>query len=109
MKQIVKGKFSVKHTNNSTILFVEEKEDHEKMVSNIRAEKLPYHTYSNRDEKTHAFILRGLADETKIENIDEDLSEEYEIKAKNIFRMNNKKSTAVPCHNAPPVDTGLSE
>ncbi|CAH1110394.1 unnamed protein product [Psylliodes chrysocephalus] len=90
IKRIVTGKFSIKHTNTSTILFLEEKEDHEKMVKSIRTEKLPYHTYSNRDEKTHAFVLRGLADGTKIEDIDEDLTEEYDIKARSIYRMNTK-------------------
>ncbi|CAH1115858.1 unnamed protein product [Psylliodes chrysocephalus] len=90
IKKIVKGKFSIKHTNNSTILFLEEKEDHEKMVTNIKTEKLPFHTYSNRDEKTHAFVLRGLAEGTKIEDIDEDLTEEFDIKARSIYRMNTK-------------------
>ncbi|CAH1115736.1 unnamed protein product [Psylliodes chrysocephalus] len=90
IKAIVSGKFSIKHTNTPTILFLEEKEDHEKMVNIIKAEKLPYHTYTNREEKTHEFVLRGLADGTKIEQIDEDLAEEYDIKARSIFRMNTK-------------------
>lgn len=100
IKSIVTGKFSIKHTNNSTILFLEEKEDHEKMVRRIRAEKLPYITYTNREEKTHAFVLRGLADGTKIEDIDEDLTEEYDIKARFIFRMNTKNKYNGPyTHN----------
>lgn len=35
IKVIVNGKFSIKHTNASTILFVEDKEDYNKMVNNI--------------------------------------------------------------------------
>lgn len=51
IRQIVNSKFSIKHTNNSTILFVGEKTGHEKMVQNIRAEKVPFHTYTSNEEK----------------------------------------------------------
>ncbi|CAH1098700.1 unnamed protein product [Psylliodes chrysocephalus] len=90
IKEIVKGKFSIKHTNNSTILFVDDREDHMKMVENIKADKLPFHTYATKDDKTDEFVLRGLADGTKIADIEEDLQEEYKIKIKEIYRMNTK-------------------
>lgn len=44
----VNGSFTIKHTTNSTILFVEDKEDHERILKNIRDEKISHHTYSTK-------------------------------------------------------------
>lgn len=40
LRATVKGNFSVKHTTNSTVLFVDEKEDHNKVLKNIQDEKI---------------------------------------------------------------------
>ncbi|CAH1109398.1 unnamed protein product [Psylliodes chrysocephalus] len=80
------GEFSVKHTNYTTIIFVENKEDR-----NIKSEKMPFHTYTARKDKSHAFVLRGLAEGTKIEHIRENLEEEHEIVARDIFPMKTKE------------------
>ncbi|CAH1107372.1 unnamed protein product [Psylliodes chrysocephalus] len=90
IKELVKGQFSIKHTNASTILFVEGREDYDRMVNNIKAEKMPYHTYTSYEDKSHAFVLRGLADGTQISQIEENLIEEYDIKTRSIFKMNTK-------------------
>lgn len=87
LKEYVKGDFSVKHTNATAILFVEDKDDHTRVFNNIKTEKLAYHTYTSSDDKSHAFVLRGLAEGTKIEDIDENLDEEHEIKARSISSM----------------------
>ncbi|CAH1115860.1 unnamed protein product [Psylliodes chrysocephalus] len=90
LKEYVKGQFSIKHTNATTIIFVEDKEDHARVINNIKTEKLAYHTYTSSDDKSHAFVLRGLADGTKTTDIEIDLEEQHEIKARNIFQMNTK-------------------
>lgn len=75
----------MKHTNFTTILFLEEKEDHQRVIDNIRNEKISYHTYTASDDKSHAFVLRGLADRTKISDIAENLENEHEITARSFF------------------------
>ncbi|CAH1115859.1 unnamed protein product [Psylliodes chrysocephalus] len=90
LKALVKGEFSIKHTNYTTIIFVDNKEDHVRVLNNIKEEKLPHHTYTSRDDKTHAFVLRGLAKGTKICDIEENLDEEHEIKVKAIYTMKTK-------------------
>ncbi|CAH1115862.1 unnamed protein product [Psylliodes chrysocephalus] len=80
LKEHVKGEFSIKHTNATTIIFVDDKEDHTRVINNIRAEKLAYHTYTSSDDKSHAFVLRGLVQGTKIVDIETNLEEEHEIK-----------------------------
>ncbi|CAH1104546.1 unnamed protein product [Psylliodes chrysocephalus] len=89
-KAKIKGGFSVKHTNNSTILFVDDKEDHQKVLQSVRDENIAHHIYTNTEDKSHKFVLRGLADGTKTQDIEDDIETQYEIKVKNIFRMNTK-------------------
>ncbi|CAH1099690.1 unnamed protein product [Psylliodes chrysocephalus] len=48
------------------------KEDHERVLKNIREEKIAHHTYTSRDDKSHAFVIRRLADGTISQNIEED-------------------------------------
>ncbi|CAH1111445.1 unnamed protein product [Psylliodes chrysocephalus] len=67
-----------------------EKEDHHKVLKNIQEEKIAYHTYTTKEDKSHAFVLRGLAMGTKIPDIEEDLDSQYEIKTRNVFLMNTK-------------------
>ncbi|CAH1102141.1 unnamed protein product [Psylliodes chrysocephalus] len=51
---------------------------------------MPHHTYTSRDDKTHAFVLRGLDKGTKISDIEDNLVEEHEIKARAIYTMKTK-------------------
>lgn len=85
LKNIVNGDFSLKHTNYTTILFVENKDDHSKVLKNMKEEKMSFHTYTHRDNKSHAFVLRGLAEGTKISDIEEDLEEEHDIKPRAVY------------------------
>ncbi|CAH1102981.1 unnamed protein product [Psylliodes chrysocephalus] len=91
LKALVQGEFSVKHTNRTTILFVEGKEDYEKVLNNVKSEKMAYHTYTAYSEKSHAFVLRGLAENTKIQDIKENLEDDHEIVAREIYIMKTKE------------------
>lgn len=62
----VRGEFSVKHTNYTTILFVDKKDDYDRVLTNIKADKIAYDTYTANIDKSHAFVLRGLAEGIKI-------------------------------------------
>ncbi|CAH1099548.1 unnamed protein product [Psylliodes chrysocephalus] len=91
LKGLIKGEFRLKHTNYTTIIFVENKEDHASVLANIKNEKIAYHTYTARENKTHAFVLRGLAEGTKLSDIEENLEDEHDIKIKAIYQMRTKE------------------
>lgn len=74
LKAQIKGEFSLKHTNYTTIIFVENKDEYEKVLSNIKSENMLHHTYTHRDDKSYAFVLRGLAEGTKISDIEENMT-----------------------------------
>ncbi|CAH1099728.1 unnamed protein product [Psylliodes chrysocephalus] len=90
IKETIKGDFTLKHTNRSTILFVNDEPDYTKVLTNIRAEKIPHHTYTQKHDKSHAFVLRGMTKGTEITDIKDDLQESYEIKAREIYLMTTK-------------------
>lgn len=91
LKDIVKGEFSIKHINYTCIMFVENKEDHQRVLSNNKSENMPYHTYTSRNEKSHAFVLKGLTEGTKIVDIEENLEEEHEIKPRAVYQIRTKE------------------
>ncbi|CAH1110846.1 unnamed protein product [Psylliodes chrysocephalus] len=91
LKAIVQGEFSVKHTNRTTILFVDGKEDYEKVLNNVKTEKKANHIYTAYNDKSHAFVLRGPAEGTKIQDIKDNLAEEHEIVAREVYKMKTKE------------------
>lgn len=95
VKTHVKGDFSIKHTNYNTILFIENKENYEKLINNIKTEKI-YHTYTSNEDKSHAFVLRGLATGTKIPDIEECLDDDHEIKNKIHLPDEHQRQAPVP-------------
>ncbi|CAH1103010.1 unnamed protein product [Psylliodes chrysocephalus] len=90
LREIIKGNFNLKYTNNSTIVFTEDKDDYDNVIRNIKSEEMSFHTYTNKTEKSHAFVLRGLGDGTKIDDLEEDLMQNYEIKTRSIYRMTTR-------------------
>ncbi|CAH1101554.1 unnamed protein product [Psylliodes chrysocephalus] len=84
----VKGRYTLKYTNNSTIIYVEEQNDYKELISSVNESKISYHT--SRNEKSHAFVLRGLTTGITTEQIEEDIMHAYDIKAREIYKMSTK-------------------
>ncbi|RZC38069.1 hypothetical protein BDFB_013870, partial [Asbolus verrucosus] len=60
--------------------------------------KIEFHTYTPADEKTHAFVIRRLDQKSTLEEIVEDLKNNYRLEANKVYEM---KGTARPlylCH-----------
>lgn len=87
----LKGKYHWKHTPNTTILQVSTYEDWVAANKNFETGKLEYHTYTPKEDKTHAFVLRGLYHEVDINQIKEELTIEYQIPVKDVYLMKGTK------------------
>lgn len=87
LQSIVKRKYTIKYTNNYTILYVEDEKDHKNLFSSFREAKISHHSYSSRSEKSQAFVLRGIAECTTIEQIEKDLMLSYDIKVRDFYKM----------------------
>lgn len=87
-----------------TVIFTENDEDYQALLNNIIEAEIPHHTYTSKADKTHAFLLRGMAKGTNKNDIKDDLRETYEIQAKEIYLMTTKYRPLYlivtdPCNN----------
>ena len=88
---VTERKYRVKYTNNTNI-YVDSNEDHEKLMSLMVERGVQFHTYTRKDQKTHAFVLCGLHHEPTIEEISEEMKASYSIKVLQAFKMKNTYS-----------------
>lgn len=86
------SKFQIKYGMNKTNILTENLENYTKLKEYFVRSKQPFHTYTAKGEKTHAFVLRGLNEQTMPEDIKMDLLEQ-KIHIKNVYKM---KGTRTP-------------
>lgn len=87
MAGFVTKNFTYKYIGkNDTLYYVDNADDYKKMVEYLEKGKVPFHTYSLPENKTHGFVLKGLSNKTEIEDIKTDL-ERQGIKIRNIYKM----------------------
>lgn len=73
LRGIIKDNFNVKYTNTSTIVINEDKIDYENLLGNVKKEEMACYAYTSKNDKSHVFVIRGLNDGTKMEDLEEDL------------------------------------
>ncbi|CAH1384655.1 unnamed protein product, partial [Tenebrio molitor] len=57
-----------------------------------------YHTFTHRDEKTHAFVLRGLCQGPTEEDVRDALQDEKEVTVHKVYRMKGARRPCYLCH-----------
>lgn len=95
IKGKIKANFHVKYTKENTNIYFEEYEDFQTMKNYFIITNQLFHTFTPRNEKTHAFVLRGLENPPELEEIEEELCNKHKIPLKNIFKM---KGTRAPMY-----------
>ncbi|KAG5869168.1 hypothetical protein JTB14_000291 [Gonioctena quinquepunctata] len=53
--------FIIEHKTNNTMIYAKSVEDRHRIMECLRSGTNEFHTYTPRENKTHAFILKGLA------------------------------------------------
>lgn len=86
-KNRLRGGFVWKHTANATSLLLENRGDWDLANGFLKQAKCEYHTYTPRDEKTHAFVIRGLYQDIEEENIKEELLVDHKIRVTGMHKM----------------------
>lgn len=89
IKKITKKNITLKYAKNSVILYPDDADDYKTLLRQLKQEDTEFHTYTTAEEKTHAFVLRGLDGDISEEEIKHDLHEEYNMKIHNIYKMKN--------------------
>lgn len=91
LKTKLGGNHYWKHSPYTTALYLEKYEDW-KMCNTIFQEgKLEYHTFTPKEEKTHAFVLKGIFHNIELEDIKNELIMDHKINCKNVYTMRGTK------------------
>lgn len=80
------------YTRNNINLYPHKAEDRNKIISQLDSLGQQYYTYTTRDEKTHAFVVRGL----DLDPTPEELQLELERKGLQIFKVYKMSSSRTP-------------
>lgn len=94
LKLDIKKGFEIKYTRNNTNVFINDHKEYKTYLLKLKGnqpDNLEFHTYATKEEKTHAFVLKGLDQTTDLEYLKENLGNQDKINVKNIFAMKNRK------------------
>lgn len=87
MKKHAPGGFHYKFLGKDQMLIITNVyEDYKKAVEFLRKKHTDFHTYTPKEEKTHAFVLKGLCRELPPEELKEELATQIEC-IKNVYKM----------------------
>lgn len=87
IKLIVRKNFNLKYAKNSVVVYLEDFTDWTNLRRNFESGNLEFHTYATAEEKTHAFVVRGLHKNVSPDEIKKDLLDDYEISVKEVHLM----------------------
>ncbi|CAG9825641.1 unnamed protein product [Phaedon cochleariae] len=90
IKSLTVKKIYFKYGNESTLLYTESTEDFENVKRRLKEDKVSFYRYALKQDKTHAFVLRGLDFEPEPSEIIEEMEQEHKIKVKEVYRLNTR-------------------
>ena len=94
LKIKLQAPFYWNNTPNSSGLYLNTKEDWTICKDMFKEKSIEFHTYTWKDEKEHAFVLRGLHQEIEPNELKEELNENELLHVKNVYRMRGTKYPA---------------
>ncbi|CAG9860904.1 unnamed protein product [Phyllotreta striolata] len=87
--------FSIKYNKETITIFINDLQDWKDTKEVLEASQVEYHSYTSKNEKTHAFVIKGLDNKPSMEEIQEELENSYKLSIKNVFEM---KGTVRPAY-----------
>lgn len=87
----VKKGFRIKHTSASTNIYIDDIEEWRVFKDTLHKTETEYHSYTHKQDRTHAFVLRGLDHAPEPEQIERELKETHNIKVVKCYKMNGTK------------------
>lgn len=91
-KEHIKAEFSLKYNINTTVIQTNNIQDYDNLKKYLENDNsgIEFHTYTPRDNASHAFVLRGLHKDTITENIKATLKDELKIPINEVYKMKTK-------------------
>lgn len=91
LKNAAPAGFNIKLTQKATSIYVANKSQETVVKDLLRKEGLGFHSYSQKEQKTHAFVLQGLDEDVLPEEILEELVA-LKVNAVKAFKMRNTRN-----------------
>jgi len=92
LKEVIKENFHVKYHEDFTEVFTSNLEQHSKLKKIWQLRKINFHTYTDKTDKRRTYVIKGLHNQTDINDIKQDL-EEMGYKVANLNVMKNTIQT----------------
>lgn len=90
VENVVTKGFHIKYTNQNTNLYIYNQEEYKKYLELLKGnETLQYHTYTPKNERKHAFILRGMDSASDTDEIKEELENQHKMEVDKVFKLKN--------------------
>lgn len=87
LKAHIKKGFHVKYTLRKTNLFIHDLDEYREYIKILDNAEMEFHTYADKDQKHHAFVLAGLPRDVSVDEIKEDIESSYNIKIIKVYAM----------------------
>ncbi|KAG5862891.1 hypothetical protein JTB14_022366 [Gonioctena quinquepunctata] len=87
LKEQLKGQYRPEYKPRSTLIYTANAEDHALMRKVLLETGSQFHTYTLKEEKTHAFVIKGLESEPTPEELEEALKDEHQLKVLKVYKM----------------------
>jgi hypothetical protein len=82
LRRNIGKKYSIKFTRKNTTIYTQNK------VKNVLSQtETSYHSFTHKDEKTHAFVLQGLGQNPSVEEVQNAIKEEHHIETIKMYKM----------------------
>lgn len=84
--------FEIKRGKDNTAVHANNQGEYENLKRLLKEKGYQYHTYTPRQDRTHAFVLAGLEVDVEIDEIIEELTKKYKIPVRRIIQLNRTKT-----------------
>lgn len=91
LKTKLKKRFHIKYSSNNTNVYVHDIDEWRDFKDEIDLENVPYFTYTPKEEREHAFIIRGLDNAPSEEELIRMLKIENDIVITKCFKLKTKR------------------
>lgn len=87
----VNHQFSVSNAKETVSIYLTDNEDWKRLRHSLDKEATEYHTFTAKEDKTHAFVLKGLDDDTTAEEVEQELKESN-LQITKVYKMKAKRA-----------------
>lgn len=86
-KHVTKG-YKIKYAKNSTIILIDDLDEYKYYKGVLHQDSsTQWHTYATHEDKTHAFVVKGLDHLPETEEIKNELTQDHSINVKEVYFM----------------------